>query len=54
MDRPGGSTHLVNNQSSDCSNCPQNMKNYISKDSQSTVGTVAGCKQLDNNNDAII
>lgn len=37
MDRPGGSTHLVNNQSSDCSNCPQNMKNYISKDSQSTV-----------------
>ena len=37
MDRPGGSTLLVNHLSSDCSNCPQNMKNYISKDSQSTV-----------------
>ena len=32
MDRPGGSTLLVNHLSSDCSNCPQNMKNYISKD----------------------
>mgnify|MGYP000909091563 CR=1 FL=1 len=35
MDRPGGSNHLVSNLS-DCENCSHNMKNYISKDSQST------------------
>ena len=42
MDRPGGSTLLVNHLSSECSNCPQNMKNYISKDSRSTF---EGCYQ---------
>jgi len=54
MDRPGGSTHLVNNQSSDCSNCPQNMKNYISKDSQSTVDRCYKNCITDNNGNKIV
>ena len=36
MDRPGGSNHLVSDSLLDCEPCSHNMKNYISKDSQST------------------